>query len=401
MFPQPSRPYHTVAGRSITVYLNIVQDTDAQVDVDNALAALAADWIPIAAANNLNLTIALGPDTATPVVIPTALNVVKVNTHPPDVRFFDFTMGRGAHADKDTRSASISYVNYDRGTGYIYQMPGNVPQLGNAISHELGHVLGLSDRYYDAVFWMRDYAIDMTCEEIRKDKWVDAADTDRRIGIQDTGGHTKDRPRLAVRAPVPIRIIGEPSVSNLMSDNDRSLSPVQVNYILARGEEPDYRGHNWVAILGEWKVYEELKDDVDWVPPAAPQRATATPTEQPGWLTTVASDLVTGTSPLMPADHVNDPDMWRYPSRPPTALEKGKGIVFGPPDHTTLHRYPCLRAFGKAKDEGNGVVGHPRIGVAMGRRRLVRPDGSKSVNPVWSHHPHWMCYVRRVINDLL
>jgi hypothetical protein len=399
MWPVSFKPYHTVAGRSITVYLNIVPDSDAGVDIDAALAVLASDWVPLAVANNLSVTFALGPDTAPPDVIPSGMNVSKVNSHPSDVRFFDFQMGRGKHADKETRSASISYVKYREGTGYVYQLPGNVPLLGNAISHELGHVLGLSDRYYDAVLWLRGYAIKMTCREIREGKWVDDHDTDRRIGVQDTDQTTKHLPRLAVRAPVPIRIPGETSISNLMSDSERSLTEAQVDIILARDEETRYRDQNWVAILGEWKFYSaELSNNAQWVPSGAPQRATAT---QLGWLTTVASDLVTGTSPLMPADHVNDPSMWRYPSRPPTALEKGKGIVFGPPDHNSLHRYPCVRAGGKARGASNGVQDPVRIGLALGKKWLVWPDGSKSINPLYIPEPHWMCYVRRVINDLL
>jgi hypothetical protein len=405
MWPFSFKPYHKVVNRDITIYLNIVGDSDCTLGtpIDNALASLAADWLPIAATNNLGLTFALGPDTTRPNLIPTGMNVMMVNSPPSDVRFFNFKIGRGHDADKETRSAAISYVKYKEGEGYIYQVIGNVPLLGDAISHELGHVLGLVDRYYEAVLWLRQYAIDMTCKEIREGKWIitdnNNNEIDRRTGVRDTDNSTKHLPRLAVRAPLPIRIQGEPSINNLMSNNDRSLSQVQVTHILARTEEPTYRGKNWVVILGEWKFYSaELSNNAQWVPSGAPQRATAT---QLGWLTTVASDLVTGTSSLMPADHVNSPDWWRYPSRPPTVPEKGKGVVFGPPDHSSLHRYPCVRAGGKARDAGNDVQDPVRIGVALGKKWLVRPDGSKSINPLYITEPHWMCYVRHVINDLL
>jgi hypothetical protein len=60
-----------------------------------------------------------------------------------------------------------------------------------------------------------------------------------------------------------------------------------------------------------------------------------------------------------------------------------------------------LRSFHKGKAADKDVIQKVRIAVAMGRRKLVGLNGSTSKNPIIANNPHWMCYARRMINDLL
>jgi len=408
-------PYHTVAGNTLTIYINVVADSDSGFGppiIDNILPKLAVEWNAIAIDNNLTLIFALGPDTAPPVVfpsnppviVPNAISVITGAVPPSGVNFFNFTVGRGNAAVRNTRSARVSYVNYRQGQGYIYQQPEPLAILGAEISHELGHVLGLSDRYYEAVFWLKDYAINMTCKEIRKGTWLAADGTDRRKGIPDPDPtldppiDTSVLPRLAVRASLPIRVAGEASFHNLMSDGSKSLTAAQVAIILAQDKEQTYRDKNWVAILGDWRAYPQVTTTPAWLPPGAPQPETST---QLGWLATRAPNLATGPLFLMPATEFNDPAKWRYPAREATEQEGGTGIVCGPPDHTALHQYGCLRSFHKGKAADKDVIQKVRVAVAMGRRKLVGLNGATSKNPIIANNPHWMCYARRMINDLL
>jgi len=393
-------PYHTVSGNTITIYLDVVMDGDSTLGppiIDTIIPILSVEWNAIAAANGLTIIIALGPNTAAPIVTPVnqpvltpnAINVVAGVSPPGGVNFFNFTVGRGTNALASTRSARVSYVTYPQGQGYIYQLPGQVPMLGQDISHELGHVLGLSDRYYEAVFWLVDYAVNMTPRQIRQGQWL-AGNNDLRIGVQDTNNTTAGLPRLAVRAPLPIQVAGEPSFINLMSTGAATLSPTQIARILSQTPEQQYRAENWVAILGSWRFFTPPPNQPNWVPPHAP--------DAPGWLPTRPTDIVTNGVPLYPNLTSLDLTMWRYPSREATSQDNGTGIVFVPPG-LSLHRYACVRRFKRGRGASGAIIHETRIAEAMGRRWVVGLHGIQK-NPT-TYHPNWMVYTRRMIRDLM
>lgn len=401
-------PYHTVAGRTITIYLNVVADSDSGFGpplIDSIMPDITAAWNPIAAANNLTVILALGPNTTPPVVTPSNLptpapntvNVVTGITPPNNVNFFNFTVGHGTNAPRNTRSARLSFVNYQRSFGYIYQLPTTVPKLGGEIAHELGHVLGLSDRYYEAVFWLIDYAVNRTPAQIRAGQWV-VGNNDMRFGVVDDTPARHLLPRLAIRATLPMRRPGETDYHNLMSTTDSSLDSTQVDHILARTVEPTYRVRNWVVILGSWRVYTAAELGADGVPSHAQLEPQPKP-PIPDWLMTAPPDLATNGVPLFPNTTSTDLTMWRYPSFEPTSVEGGSGVVFIPRGDS-LHRYSCLALFRRGRDDEGGVVDPTRIGQALGRRRLVGLHGSQ-VNMTTYKHPNWMAYARRMIRDLL
>lgn len=419
-------PYHVVSGKNITIYLNVVADSDSTLGppiVDEILKKLNEDWNPIAIVHQLTITFAFGSTTDLPEVIPPGiqlldgsnapnspgLNVMTGAAPPSGVDVFNFTVGRGKSADKETRSSLTSYVKYRRGTGYIYQLPTTAALLGPDISHELGHVLGLSDRYYDGVIWFPHYAIHMTCKEIREGKWIDGG-VDRRKGMTDPSPdpniNASAFPRLALRVTLPIRIAGESSFHNLMSDGTATLTTNQVDDILARDEEETYRKKNWVAILGDWDTYPQALKDPHFAPSGAPPKASGT---SPGWLETKGperdkssggdpnEDMVTGDNPLMPATEESDPTKWRYPVREPSTSEGGKGLVIGSPEFVTLRRYACVKFLGKGRGADGAVEKHVRLGLAMGKRWLVGLNGRQKTSLT---QRHWMCYARRLIHDL-
>lgn len=377
-------PYHTFIGNNLTIYLDIVGDTDATlgIPIDNAVAQLAAVWGAIATANQWVVTFAFGPATAIPTApVPTGVNFTSVAVAPAGVNFFRFTIGCGASAIPNTRSGCISYAMHGQGTGYIYQLPQAAPALAPDLSHEIGHVLGLSDRYYDAVFWRIDQALQMTCQQIRQGTWI-IANVDMRAGVPDNLQSPSQGPRLAVRTTLPLIVAGE-AVRNLMSTNAPTLTPTQIAVIISRGVERNYRTANWIAILGEWRTY-----------PANQLTNLGFPSIRP------AGAL--GQPPAFPAEHLNMPNRWRYTTWEATPQDGGTGLLFLPPGFSTPGRYPCLAKNNTSRDLSGNVIDPGRLARARGRTRIFAFAGT-TYNEIGRNvvYPNWMCHVRTLIQDLL
>jgi hypothetical protein len=292
------KQYHTVAQLGsnfiITLYLDIVlDDSDGFQLLDpfqEALAEIAFGWTPIAQANNFQLVIV--PKTG-PVVEegwPSPIGTVLFDEATPQDRivfhnnpialpsgvdnFFSFKVGVKDSTRPETQSAKISYTDRATGKGYIYSQVyyGSTPHKLGDISHELGHVFGLADRYYEAIVWYRDEAIDRNPKQIRNGSWYTSDNNDQRYAIPGTPGsadgeqgRAQDLPRYAERSSllmaenaVPVDTAYVPS-DNLMSTSSKKITPYQLRLIgIDNGQvvppqkEPEIRKYKWVAILGDW-----------------------------------------------------------------------------------------------------------------------------------------------------
>jgi hypothetical protein len=378
-------PYHTVSGNALTVYLDLAAAADCGLGnaTDNVLAQLAADWGPIATANGLTLTFALSASTPPPMLpVPGAIGVAPGAAPPAGVSYFHFLVGRGTGAMPGTQSARISYVSFAAGTGYLYERPTELPTRVRDVSHELGHVLGLADRYYDAVYWLKNRAIDRTCTQIRKGLF-DPPET--RDGIADPGPQLSDQPRLAVRATLPMSAAVLPGdaaydpYQNLMSSGAPALTPGQVDLIRNQTAEPSYRVTSWVAVLGDWE-----------------RRAAApAPTTVPTGARGAGLDFPTAGS------NFNDVSKWIYPAWEAGPQEGGTGLLFLPPGGVIPHRYGCLAGSRRGRAADGSVVMATRLAAAMGRTRVYAFAGSTyNVIGMNTVHPSWMCHVRRTLHDL-
>lgn len=376
-------PYHTFVGNVLTIFLELVADTDCGLGnvTDNILAQLASQWGPIAAANGLVLNVALSA--ATPPLMgppPAGITVTTGATPPASVSFFQFRVGRGVNAVPGTRSARISYVTYQAATGYIYEMPLAVPTMVPDVSHELGHVLGLADRYYEALYWLKNQAIDRTCRQIRQGQF---GPPEYRDGVADNGPAFSQQPRLAVRAPLPMSAAMVPGdgqynpQNNLMSNGATALTAAQIATIALATAEPLYRTRNWLAILGDW------------------QRYAAAPTSIPAGASGASLDFPA------PGGNFNDVSKWRYPAWEAQPQDGGSGLLFLPPGHNTPHRYACLSGSRRGKAADGAVVHVTRIAAARGRTRVFAFGGT-TYNVIGMNvvHPAWMCHTRRMIRDL-
>jgi hypothetical protein len=452
-------PYHAVAGWDITIYLNLLADSDAILNppINTVLVELFNRWSPIANAHNLTLTFAFKPNTTQDpgtlapdlspagITIPMTLNqpptpnvpiaytILPVGSVPPNnVQYFNMTVGRGAGAQPWSRSGRISYTDYQHGVGYIYEMidpssPASPPLIPAAL-HEMGHILGLEDRYYDGVYWLTNQAVDRTCSQIRQGLWVvGPKDFRDPVSAQDNIPGFGELPReaLIVGLPMDIRqiwtkvpnltslspvlaaFIGEEKeetvttlaqpqpynpCSNLMTTQARALSTIQVAIILLQIKEPKYRTKNWIAILGRWERNPTAIPNI----PTAFTRCSGGPSP-PDYPT--QSELA------------SDPSALIFPTWEVTPEnEKERGLVFLTlnTDEDTLKPYPSLyREARVAKyDSHNGERQDPeRIPRARGRKRY-RPD---PINHPFhfeeiaqnKNHPQWMCYVNTIISDLL
>jgi hypothetical protein len=404
-------PYHDVAGNNITVYLNLILDSDAvggplDPPIDNIVAQLNSSWPAMLNAFGLTLTFAFSSTTANPTnPIP---GVILGATPPTGVNFFNLSVGRGRNARAGTQSARLSYVTYGAGLGYIYILPNMLPTRVPDVTHEMGHILGLTDRYYEGIYWLIDWAINRTCTDIRKSIYV-VGINDFRDGVTDAGGAFNNSPRLAVRATMPmdIKMIPQETAfnatanpngylpcTNLMSTGAATLSAYQVSIIVGKDQtgkqsvEPGYRKKNWVAVLGPW------------------QANAATPSTQLLTARRNEGACVAG-GQRYPVD-LDERSSWIFPlweSDPSTRpLDKGSGLLFLRTMDVTPRPYPCLslRSLGReepGENQTGEVVNALRLAIAKGKKRL---PGSKSIpdkdNVV---NPNWMCYVRRMIRDLL
>jgi hypothetical protein len=146
-----------------------------------------------------------------------------------------------------------------------------------AISHELGHILGLTDRYFEGMFWDKKQVIKRTCKQIRDGRWFNSQGEDQRQPIPDTNKRPINQfPHYAERSSLLMHQQAIPDDTtyipddNLMSNSKARLTPYQLEYI---GIKPDgqnkppapegsYRTNNWVAILGN--KYNKLKEFHAW-----------------------------------------------------------------------------------------------------------------------------------------
>jgi hypothetical protein len=405
-------PYHIVTGNAatgfnITIYLRITSDSGGLASpADNIFAQVVTQWGPITNAHNLNLTFSLSTDTP-PLLLPPppGISVTTISTPPGGVEFFNLVVGGGAQADRNTRSGRISYVRYKKGEGYLYVLPLQTPTFVPDISHELGHILGLTDRYYEAIYWLTDMAINRTCMEIRKGLYI-VGTNDFRDGVAGNGTFVNS-PRLAVRVPLPMdmkMIPGETAFdagtnpngyvpcNNLMSIGTSALSAYQVSIIVGKDKtgqqlvEDEYRKEHWVALLG------------------ALQRNAPAP----------ADDFLTGNNGIASKGccDVNGPDYpvdentmssWIFPtweSNPQARpLDAGTGLLFLRIGDNTPRPYPCLSPHAVGRDKDGKVNNELRISITKAKKRL---HGSKSIaDKTTTVEPDKMCYVVRMLNDLL
>jgi hypothetical protein len=388
-------PYHTLIAGVLTIYLDLIAGSDGTLGdiTDNILQQLAADWGPIATANSLTITFAFGPLTPAPInPTPAGITAVFNATPPANIQFFRLTVGRGVGAIQASQSARISYVNYPAGIGYIYEIPNDpapIPSFVPAVSHEVGHILGLSDRYYQAVYYLENRAIDRTCRQIRKGEFeiggIDYRDgvtpTAATFGTAPTPATFADAPRLAVRLPLPLsnQMVNDfnyTPLSNLMSTGANVLTPAQVAIVRGQAVEPTYRIRNWVAILLQWRRY-----------------AVAPTNLKAGTLNTNPDYTYPG--------NWSDLSTWPYPAWEASPQDGGQGLLFLPPGSTTPYRYCCLTATRRGRDAQGDVINPTRIAAAMGRTRVFAFGGTTyNVIAMNIIHPNWMCYMRRMLNDL-
>jgi hypothetical protein len=395
-------PYFTVTGNNITVYLDVVADSDSGLGnpIDNILAQIAQQWTAIAAAYGLTLTFALGPNTL-PQLLPSPpqINVITGATPPSGVQYFTLTTGRGSNAIPATRGAKISYVTYAAGTGYIYQFPALANPVP-AVSHELGHILGLSDRYYDAIYWLKNWAINRTRAQVRIRQYY-VPPNDFRDGVADPSPFTA-LPRLAVRASLPMaaQMTSETSfdpntnpngydpLNNLMSVGSATLSPFQINIILTRATEQTYRAQNWVAVLGQWERN----------PASPPSAARITQMTNRGALNLAGPDFPT------PQNYTDEIGAWMFPvweANPQVRpLDTGTGLLFLPKGDVTPKRYPSISRFHRGRTGDGTVMREDELGIVKEKRRLTRPDGTHIDNITLDFHPDWMCYSRQMVRDM-
>src|SRR6202035_3755550 len=187
-------PYHSISGSEITVYLDVKTDPAENfslgIPFEKLLEKIAIKWGTITNTMNFRLIIAPaespGMDESYPSPPGTALfenatpsdRIIYHNdvlVPPSGVEFFKLKVGLKDSVRPETQSARISYVDYPHGTGsssgYIYSQA-HFPVIDlQDIGHELGHILGLVDRYYDAITWDSTKAIDRSCLQIRSNDW--------------------------------------------------------------------------------------------------------------------------------------------------------------------------------------------------------------------------------------
>lgn len=394
----------------VVIYLDIVADSDCNINnvEENILAELATPWMGIAQAHNWNLTIALKsnltPNPAviwTPGTIPAGLNFVSVNAPPGGVTFFRLVVGRGANAAAVTRSGRVSYADYNTGQGYVYELINFPPTCVPDITHELGHILGLSERYYNAVYYLNNVGINRSPVQINQGEFVVPPGTpngvDFRNGVPNTG---QLMPRLAERVSLPMSMVmipGETAFSginptgydpynNLMSNGSPTLSAFQANMIVTLCPENSYRQENWVAVLGDW-------------------RRGGAPPSQPPYRGPPGNGCRNFRNDY-PATTPTTTYKWIYPAWEASAQDGGQGLMFAPitSNGTPMasERYACLSASRRGRWPNGDVVTPEYIREAKGKTRdfklvpaLVNLISNQSI------HPNWFCYSRRLLNDVV
>ncbi|HEU0099227.1 MAG TPA: hypothetical protein VFQ67_10680 [Allosphingosinicella sp.] len=396
-------PYHTAFGDDVTVYLNIIQDTGGANPTDAILSRIASQW----GGMGIKLTVALSPATMINNA-PTAssfagITVTSVAAPISGCSFFNLTVGYGANAIQNSRSGRISYVNYGQpagqptrppdpgpaGTGYIYNTGTNTSIIVNAISHELAHILGLTDRYYEGVYWLNNRSINRTCQQIRQGLYPTVS------GQPDLREGNFDKftilPRMAVRCTLPMsdimfeipdknnpnnKICLDPQYSpydNLMSTSSPVLTKYQIDLIKNCTAEEHYRKNNWVADLGVW--------------------------EQVSTAVVLPKGALSGNGGHRPEKY-NDLTYWPFPAWEARPEDKGRGLLCRPPEHP-MSRYPCRSPAGRARDENNDIVDATRLATSWGSKNIfvfVVNKLNKTVNHITSYS---MCHLRQTTLDLM
>jgi hypothetical protein len=386
-------PYHTVEVNSpsdskITIYLDVEMDQHPTnksnfYPFEKLAVQIAEDGLPIATDMKLKLLLVPGEHTEMPDKEVMSIEIVhedqatsndriiyrefdKTTDPPAGIEYFNLKVGNGTNADPKTRSTQISYVEYAKHKGYIYVIRDSVPH----ISHELGHILGLADRYYEGMTWYNDSAIQRNCVQIRTGTWFDEQDEDQRYKVPGKTSQTIKLPRYAERLTlamhqdaIPADSLYEPS-NNLMSSSSPKLTSYQLEFIgiksgqaVSPTEEPDVRTTRWVAILG-------------------------------------AADFGGLGNPEMEAFHVWD---------------GGDGLLFYPGNDKAkpAETYPCYSPDkGKGKDS-RGIVGPELLRKAMKKKRvfkLLKAETKKFQNTPGDElglfdRDIW-CYCVRMLKDL-
>lgn len=397
-------PYHTASGDNVTVYLDISPETLGPNPTDAILARISSQW----GGMGIKLTVALSPATIannapSSFTVPN-ITVIGVAAPISGCSFFNLRVGYGASALPNSRSGRISYVNYGQpagqptrppdpgpsGTGYIYNTGTDTSIIVNAISHELGHILGLTDRYYEGVYWLSNRSINRTCQQIRQALYpAVSGQPDLRDGNTDNGTIL---PRMAVRCTLPMsdimfevqdpqnpqnKICLDPVYSpynNLMSTSAPVLTPYQLNLIKNCIAEDHYRKGNWVADLGAWHEVSHAVAKPDGALSGGGSHAPGKP---------------------------SDVTYWPYPAWEARPEDKGRGLLARPPDYPKFFRYPCRSAIGRARDDKDDVVEATRLATSWGSQRIfvfIVNAFKKNANHITSLS---MCHLRRTTFDLM
>lgn len=371
-------PYHRVSGSTIEVFVELIPDTDGPGTPQALMAAnLLSIWGLIADAHGLSLVINLGPNTSGPLPSgTTGVTFNQVTSAPAGVSFFTITVGQGTAASQTSKASRTSYVNYSAGTGYWYWFPLQSDELP-AASHELAHILGLSDRYFEGLSWLNNVYIDRTCREIRQSNYFMDDGTDTRDGTDDPLPYN-DQPRLAVRNTLPMAAVpGDTQyqwATNLMSNGAATLTPFQIDMVLQCSVEPNYRVEQWVAILGAYIRDIKLPKTV------------------------VTGMLNMGVEyPIFPNAHTR----WVFPVREATSTDGGRGLIFEPPG-IGEHRYPCVSRLGRARDAAGDIILPDRIADGLGRRRVYHYVGSVHLFSQYTGSSlRERCHVRSLLMGML
>lgn len=379
---------------TITVYFEILMDMNdpSLVLVDEVIRTITNGWTDILNGVNAEepfkskpLSLALvftgNTDMQASKLLPNPASVYSVPIDgsatisarylaapPGGTKPFVLQVGHGKNADAATRLAKISYVKPYERKGYLYwQKPPDKAAPGSsvipALVHELGHIFGLSDRYYDALYWIRPSAnskeisdgVRMTCKDIRTDNLWDSNGNLRTDPVAD-GPPPSDtisdvthpdslskyysaraRPRYAERRTLAMaKVVNDANHKpgkNLMSSSSKTITPLQAN-IIASGkvQEIVYRKNGWVAVLGAY-----------YRPPGKDANG----------------DFFSYT-PANPNDETQKIyAAWEADSGTLTGLlfNDGNGVQ---------HRYPCVSSTGPGRD-GNVVLSEDLLKLAKGK----------------------------------
>jgi hypothetical protein len=279
-------------------------------------------------------------------------------------------------------------VKYESGEGYLYERGNSASDVQlqfNAAAHELGHVLGLADRYFNAVYWLVNYRINREWRQVKLQDWIDAELEDMRDFanlVADENPGSDGLPYFARRVLLPMDIPLDTEYipeDNLMTTSTAVLTTMQMNTIIAMGnlsnavaqvrEQPP---SNWVAILGSYR-----RNGPNDNPP----------------------------NDDIPYDDFGHKEQRKihtaWEARP---VSGGTGLVWA--DSTSLddeeYRYPCFGPKSKGRAQDGCIVDGEVLARSMGRRKIFDRICKKWAYRIGEQNTHLkMCYTRRLIYSLL